>query len=101
MSYHSDLASAAMAVFVAAVAITGAIDSVVAHDVSAASRASEEKGDLPPCSLAIEAALDCHIHDPQTYREMRRKPPGESRPHAHEEYEQEDAIALEDSRGRS
>ncbi len=101
MSYHSDLASAAMAVLIAAAAMTGGIDAGVAHDVSAASRDSEQRGDLPPCSLGIETRLDCHIHDPRTFREMRQSPPDERRPHAHEEYETEDAIAVEDRRGRS
>lgn len=99
MSYHPDVASATMAAVFAAFAMTSGVHPAAAHDVSAASRASEEQGDLPPCSLELEIRLDCHIHDPVTFREMRRNPPGEGRPHAHEEYEQEDSLALEDTRG--
>jgi len=101
MSSHSDLANVTMAAVFAAVAVTVGVGRGSAHDVSAASKLSEQQGDLPPCSLGVEVRLDCHIHDPQTLREMRPSPPGESRPHAHEEYETEDAIATENVRGRN
>lgn len=100
MSRLSKFASAALAALLAAVAATGLMEPATAHDTSGAALRSEQERDLPPCSSRLEAMQDCHIHDRQTFREMRVAPPDEARPHAHDEFEREEEEWRIDTRGR-
>jgi hypothetical protein len=94
---HAVTASLAMAL--AALLVCGP-PPAAAHDTSEAGRLSESQDDLPPCSAGLSNGQDCHIHDRQTFREMRANPPGDTRPHAHDDYQREEEEADRDSGAR-
>jgi hypothetical protein len=65
----------------------------------AARRSTAATREVPPYSMGLDRRLDCHIHDRRRFREMRGDPPGHERPHAHEEYGEEQDEADLDRRG--